>query len=252
MKRVLAILKNVLVALIVAAALCMMIFTIFSVATFDREDRSLFGYQAFIVLSDSMSATDFSAGDLVLTHRVDPSTLQPGDIIAYRSENSENYGEIVTHKIRELTENEQGEPGFITYGTTTDQNDETVVTYDDVVGKYQFHLPGVGRFFKFLKTSPGYILCIFLPFFLLIVLQGINSVRLFRKYQHQKTAEMDEEYAKQREELAEERRKLDEKMAQSEKMLRELRAMQQAQNPASRKLHLPDKTAQKKPAQQTH
>lgn len=245
MKRILRIINNILVALIVAAAVGMMIFTIVSVTTFDRDDRSLFGYQAFIVLSDSMSATDFSAGDLVLTRSVDPTTLQAGDIIAYRSENSENYGEIVTHKIRELTQNDQGEPGFVTYGTTTDQNDETVVTYDAVVGKYQFSLPGVGRFFQFLKTAPGYILCIFLPFFLLIVIQGINSVRLFRKYKRQKTAEMRAEYAKQREALAEERRKLDEKMAQSEKMLEELRAMQQAQNAGNRRLHLPDDVAQK-------
>lgn len=245
MKRMLRIIQNILVAVIVAAAVGMMIFTIISVTTFDRDDRSLLGYQAFIVLSDSMSATDFSAGDLVLTRSVDPTTLQAGDIIAYRSENSENYGEIVTHKIRELTQNEQGKPGFITYGTTTDQNDETVVTYDAVVGKYQFSLPGVGRFFQFLKTAPGYILCIFLPFFLLIVIQGVNSVRLFRKYRRQKTAEMRAEYAKQREELAEERRKLDEKMAQSEKMLEELRAMQQAQNAGNRRLHLPDDAAQK-------
>lgn len=244
MKRVLRILKNILVGIIVAAAVCMMIFTVVSVTTFDRSDRALFGYKAFIVLSDSMSATDFSAGDLVLTREVDPSTLQAGDIIAYRSENSENYGEIVTHKIRELTQNDQGEPGFITYGTTTDQNDETIVTYDAVVGKYQFSLPGVGRFFQFLKTAPGYILCIFLPFFLLILIQGINSIRLFRKYKRQKTAEMRAEYAKQKEEIAEERRKLEEKVAQSEKMLEELRALQ-AQNTGNRRLHLPDSAAQK-------
>ena len=35
-------------------------------STFDRSDRNLFGYKAFIVLSDSMKATDFDAGDLVL------------------------------------------------------------------------------------------------------------------------------------------------------------------------------------------
>ena len=35
-------------------------------------DRSLFGYKAFIVLSDSMKATDFDAGDLVLVKEVDP------------------------------------------------------------------------------------------------------------------------------------------------------------------------------------
>ena len=227
MKRIFKILQNLVVAVVVAAAVGMMIFTVISVTVFDREDRSLFGYQAFIVLSDSMSATDFSAGDLVLTRAVDPATLTEGDIIAFRSQNSDNYGEIVTHKIRQLTTNDQGQPGFITYGTTTGQNDETIVTYDAVVGKYQLALPGVGRFFQFLKTVPGYLLCIFLPFFLLIVLQGIHSVRLFQEYRRLKTREMEAEFARQRRALDEERRKIEEKMAQSEKLLRELRAMRQ-------------------------
>ena len=39
---------------------------------FDRTDRSLFGYKVFVVLSDSMSATDFRAGDIVLARKVDP------------------------------------------------------------------------------------------------------------------------------------------------------------------------------------
>ncbi len=132
---------------------------------FDRADRSLFGYKAFIVLSDSMSATDFDAGDLVLVKEVDPAVLQAGDIISYQSTNTENYGEVVTHKIRELTTDAQGNPGFITYGTTTDTNDENIVTYSFVLGKYQTRLPGVGRFFQFLKTTPGYIVCIFTPLF---------------------------------------------------------------------------------------
>ena len=69
-----------------ALAACMMIFTIVSVATFDRADRNLFGFKAFIVLSDSMKKTDFNAGDLVLVKEVDPSTLKEGDIIAYTSQ----------------------------------------------------------------------------------------------------------------------------------------------------------------------
>lgn len=72
-----------------------------------------------------MSATDFDAGDLVLVKEVDPATLQAGDIIAYQSTNTENYGEVVTHKIRELTTDANGNPGFITYGTTTNQNVKT-------------------------------------------------------------------------------------------------------------------------------
>ena len=142
MKKALHITKVVLVWLLVVLAVCMMIFTVVSSLTFDRTDRDIFGYKAFIVLSDSMSATDFSAGDLVLVKEVDPATLQEGDIIAYQSINTENYGEVVTHKIRERTTDAKGRPGFITYGTTTGENDENVVTYSFVLGKYQTRLPG--------------------------------------------------------------------------------------------------------------
>ena len=55
-------------------AVAMMIFTIVSVTLFDHIDRNIFGYRAFIVLSDSMSATDFEAGDMVVVKEVDPAT----------------------------------------------------------------------------------------------------------------------------------------------------------------------------------
>ena len=214
MKKALNVIKNIIVWLIVIAAVCMMVFTIVSVNTFDRSDRSLFGYKAFIVLSDSMSKTDFSAGDLVLVKEVDPSTLQEGDIIAYTSQNTENYGETVTHKIRKLTTDANGEPGFITYGTTTDTDDELVVTYPFVLGKYQSHIPAVGKFFQFLKTTPGYVVCILIPFLLLIVIQGVNSIRLFRRYKKEQTAELNAE-----------REKIEAERAENRKMMEELQAL---------------------------
>lgn len=214
MKKALNVIKNIIVWLIVIAAVCMMVFTIVSVNTFDRSDRSLFGYKAFIVLSDSMSKTDFSAGDLVLVKEVDPSTLQEGDIIAYTSQNTENYGGTVTHKIRKLTTDANGEPGFITYGTTTDTDDELVVTYPFVLGKYQSHIPAVGKFFQFLKTTPGYVVCILIPFLLLIVIQGVNSIRLFRRYKKEQT-----------DEIKAEREKIEAERAENRKMMEELQAL---------------------------
>ena len=227
MRKALHIIKTIFVWLVVAVAVCMMIFTVISVNTFDRADRSLFGYKAFIVLSDSMKATDFDAGDLVLVKEVDPSTLEEGDIISYQSTGTENYGEIVTHKIRRLTADAEGNPGFITYGTTTDTDDENIVTYSFVLGKYQTKLPGVGKFFQFLKTTPGYFICIFLPFLLLILVQGINSIRLFRRYKREQLAEMEAEREKQKRELEEERRRLDAQQAESQKMMAELLKLKQ-------------------------
>lgn len=216
MKKALNIIKTVFVWLIVAVAVCMMIFTVISVTTFDRSDRDIFGYKAFIVLSDSMSATDFNAGDLVLVKKTDPSTLKAGDIISYQSTNTENYGSVVTHKIRELTTDAEGKPGFVTYGTTTNKNDENIVTYSFVLGKYKTRLPGVGKFFKFLKTTPGYIVCILIPFLLLILMQGINSIKLFRKYKQEQLAEMTAE-----------REKIEAERAESQKMMEELLKLKQ-------------------------
>lgn len=214
--KVLKILRNVFVWLIVAATVCIMIFTVVSVSTFDRADRNLFGYKAFIVLSDSMSKTDFSAGDLALVKQVDPTSLQEGDIISYTSENEENYGETVTHKIRKKTVGENGDPGFVTYGTTTDTDDEKPVFYYQILGKYQARVPKVGTFFQFLRTTPGYIVCILVPFLLLIVIEGVRCIRLFMQYK-----------AEQKAELQAEREKVEADRAENQRLMQELLEMKQ-------------------------
>lgn len=212
--KALKVIRSIFVWLVVAIAVCMMIFTIVSVSTFDRSDRSLFGYKAFIVLSDSMSKTDFDAGDLVLIKEVDPATLKEGDIIAYTSQNTDNFGKTVTHKIRSLTKTEDGEPGFITYGTTTDTDDETIVTYPYVLGKYQTRVPKVGKFFQMLKTPQGYIIFILLPFLILILMEGVRCIRLFKQYK-----------AEQQAELQAERDKIEAERAETQRMMQELLQM---------------------------
>ena len=188
MKKALHIVSTVLVWALVAVTAVIVIFTLISVNTFDQAHRSFLGYKFFIVTSDSMSATDFDAGDIVLVKNVDPATLEAGDIIAYTSQNSHNFGDTVTHKIRKIVTDAYGAPAFVTYGTTTDTDDETPVTYPYVLGQYTGRIPNVGAFFMFLKTTPGYILCIFVPFLLLILYQGYNCVRLFRRYRQEQLA----------------------------------------------------------------
>ena len=216
MKKVLGVVKTILVWLFVVLAVTMTIFTIVSVNTFNRNDRDILGYKAYIVNTDSMSKTDFKAGDLILVKEVDTSTIKEGDIITYMSQSTESFGETITHKIRKLTSDARGNPGFITYSTTTDQDDDTIVTYMYVLGKYEKTIPGVGSFFNFMKTPQGYIICIFIPFMILIVYQAVKFVIIFRRYKREQMEEMNAE----RERLETER----EKNAQ---MMEELQALKQ-------------------------
>lgn len=178
-KRILKITGDVAACLLVVLAVFMIIFTVISTAVLDESERNFLGYRGFVVLSDSMSATDFGAGDIVFIRSIDPAKLKEGDIISYIS--PEN-GDTITHKIRRLTETANGEPGFITYGTTNDTDDKIIVTYSMVAGKYVFDLPGIGKILAFVQTGPGYLLTVFTPLAIIVVLQTINTVKLYRQY----------------------------------------------------------------------
>lgn len=238
MKKALNIAKNIVVWIIVVLAVLMMIFTIVSATTFGRNDRSIFGYRMYIVQTDSMSKTDFSAGDLIFVKKLsDPSVLKVDDIVTYMSQNSENFGETVTHKIRRLTTDAQGNPGFITYGTTTDTDDETVVTYPYVLGRYEGHIAGAGHFFEFLKSPQGYIVCIFVPFMILIIYQGINCISLFRRYKGEQVAALQAE----KDEIAAER-------AETEKMKAEIEALKAQLQSQAPEQAAGEETAEEAPA----
>ena len=222
-KKILNIALKVVTWLLVAFTVFMMIFTIVTVTTVDRNDRSIFGVKFYIVQTDSMSLSEnnkdmdvhFDAGDIVIIKNVDdPRALQAGDVIAFMSTNTVSYGETVTHMIREVKKTEEGKVlGYVTYGTNTGTDDEALVEPEYVLGAYSGKLPGVGNFFAFVKSTPGYIVCILVPFLLLILYNGVNVIRLFRKYKREQMEAMQAEKDKLEAERAENQRMMQELLA---------------------------------------
>ena len=222
-KKILNIALKVVTWLLVAFTVFMMIFTVVTVTTVDGNHRSIFGVKFYIVQTDSMSLSEnnkdmdvhFNAGDIVIIKNVeDPRALQAGDVIAFMSTNSVSYGETVTHMIREVKKTEEGKVlGYVTYGTNTGTDDEALVEPEYVLGAYSGKLPGVGRFFAFVKSTPGYIVCILVPFLLLILYNGVNVIRLFRKYKREQMADMQAEKEKLEAERAENQRMMQELLA---------------------------------------
>jgi signal peptidase I len=220
-KKTANIILKVVTWLLVAFTAFMMIFTIVTVTTVDKNDRSIFGVKFYIVQTDSMSKSEnnadmevhFDAGDIVIIKNVkDARALQEGDIISFMSTNSSSYGETVTHMIREVKRNNNGEVlGYVTFGTNTGVNDEALVEPEYVLGIYTGKLPKVGHFFAFIKSTPGYIVCILVPFLLLILYNGINVVHFFRKYKREQMAV-----------LQEEKNKLEAERAENQRMMQEL------------------------------
>ena len=222
-KKVVGIVSKIFTWIVIAITVFMMIFTIFSTLAFNKNERNLFGIRFYVVLSDSMSPSElnkddkihFNAGDIILSKMVkDPTKLQPGDVISFISQNSYSFGETVTHMIREVRTDSKGRLlGYVTYGTNTGADDEALVEPEYILGKYAGKLPKVGYFFSFLKTTPGYIVCILVPFLILILWQGVNTVRLFMRYKKEQTDAMQAEKDKVEAERAETQRMMAELLA---------------------------------------
>jgi signal peptidase len=227
-KRIGKLVANILSWVVVAFAIGIMIFTIVSVNTFDKDKNSIFGYKFYTVLSNSMSKSEnnadmkvhFKAGDVIIVKELSLEeyyNLDSGEIISFLSL-KDNKRETVTHMIRERKYDENtGEfIGYVTFGTNTGVNDETAVEPEYILGTYAGKLPYVGTFFQFLRTPAGYVLFILIPFLLIIGYNGYSAIRAFRIYKGEQRAAMDAERA----ELAKER----EETAQMMKELMELKA----------------------------
>lgn len=203
--------------ILVAFTVFIMLFTIITVTTVDKNDRSIFGHKFYIVQTDSMSKSEnnadmdvhFNAGDIVIIKNLDDKEkhqLKAGDVISFMSTNADSYGETITHMIYEVKTTDGKFEGYTTYGTNTGAIDSATVTPEYILGKYTGKLPGVGNFFAFVKSTPGYIVCILIPFLLLILYNGTSVIRLFRKYKKEQTEALDAEKKQIEEERAENQR----------------------------------------------
>ena len=225
-KNILNLILKIASWILIGITVVIMLFTIVSMATLNKNDRNIFGYKFLIVQSDSMSPSEknadddvhFRAGDIIIIKDIENAwALQPGDVISFTSFSEVSYLETVTHMIYEVKKDNNGKVvGYGTYGTNTGAIDDTVVEPEYILGKYTGKLPAVGHLFAFIKSTPGYIVCILVPFLLLILYYGINVIKLFKKYKGEQNAILEAEKA----EIAEEKR-------QTEQMLRELQALKE-------------------------
>jgi len=112
----------------------------------------LFGLQVYTVLSGSMEPA-YQTGSLIYVRKVDPFTLQSGDVITFML----NEDTIATHRVVGVVPDED-EPGVIRFRTKGDANeseDGQLVHYKNVIGSPVFTIPVLGYIANFIQHPPG-------------------------------------------------------------------------------------------------
>lgn len=109
------------------------------------------GISVFNIVSESMEPT-INVNDLIIIKKCKESEIENEDIITYKKDE----GTVVTHRvIRKNKEND--ETVYITKGDNNPVEDNGVVKYSQVHGKYLFKIKGVGRFVEKLQKNNGVI-----------------------------------------------------------------------------------------------
>lgn len=102
-----------------------------------------------------------NVGDIVFVKET--KDIQKQDIISFRENNA-----IVTHRVEDITVDENNVTIYKTKGDANSAEDTGTVKIEDIEGKYCFKIGQVGKVILFLKTKTGIgilaiilILCLF-------------------------------------------------------------------------------------------
>lgn len=140
--------------------------------TNSSEVPSVGGTFPMIILSDSMKP-EFESGDLILCRTTDPEDVKEGDIICFYDP-AGNGTTTVTHRVKEVTTDENGDLAWMTKGDSNNIEDTLLVPSKNLIGEYRSHIPGLGNVAMFMQTTQGLILCVICPIILLVAYDMIR------------------------------------------------------------------------------
>lgn len=130
------------------------------------------GIFPMIILTDSMYP-EFASGDLILCGSADAEEIQAGDIICFYDP-AGNGTTTVTHRVKSITTDEDGNLAWTTKGDANNAEDEQIVPAKNLVGVYQKNIRGLGKAAIFMQTTRGLMICVICPVILLAVYDMIR------------------------------------------------------------------------------
>lgn len=138
------------------------------------------GISVFNIVSGSMKPT-ININDLIVIKKCKESEIENEDIITYKKAD----GTVVTHRvIRKNKEN--GEIVYVTKGDNNPVEDNGVVKYSQVHGKYLFKIKGIGGFVEKLQKNNGLISVAIAIIIFVILKNGRDKKKETRKIAREK------------------------------------------------------------------
>ena len=132
------------------------------------------GVSIYTIVSPSMTPV-IKVYDIVVNVKVsNPSSIQIGDIITYKSKAPNSEGMTITHRVVAVDKTQDGKYEYMTQGDNNSEPDSLMVTFDQVIGKEIMIIPKLGRVQFLIANQKGWLLLLLIPI-------GIYLIKEFAK-----------------------------------------------------------------------
>ena len=135
----------------------------------------IFGIGYAVVVSGSMKPV-FNENDMIIYQAHDREDYKTGDIVVYVRDRGTEDEILITHRLIGISENQ-----LITKGDANSISDKPI-SWDQLIGRVVFLIPGVGKAVEFLRTPLGILLSVLL----IIALSVVNLLPVFKAHGRKK------------------------------------------------------------------
>ena len=166
-KRTKQIVKKLLFVIII-----ILLYNIFLItkSTFDKTDaKSMFGYRAYVITTNSMEPT-INVGDIIIVSGIEKDKIKTDKIVTFEQNN-----QIITHRIVGIEETEKGSK-YVTKGDNNLTKDTEEISYEQILGTIVLKIPRIGNIILLLEDKVYIILLLNL-----ILIIYINTKRVEEK-----------------------------------------------------------------------
>lgn len=134
----------------------------------------------YTIVSPSMTP-NINVYDVVVNKRPDhPDELKVGDIITFKSTSSGSEGMTITHRIVAITKTEDGKIEYMTQGDNNKAPDESLVLFNNIIGKEIITIPKLGKLQFLLSNYKILLFILLIPIGLYLLLEVFKVFDLLK------------------------------------------------------------------------
>lgn len=171
--------KKNIVNIILYSLIIIIIYNIFIVGVsglLNRSGKSIFGFKAYIVTTESMEP-NIKLGDIIIIKQTKEEMLEVGDVITFKRNN----GVTVTHRIMDIVQERDQDKEYVTKGDNNNLEDVETIKYEQIEGSKVLKIPYFGRIIILLQDEVYLIFIIIIILLICLHLQKLKEKNIIRR-----------------------------------------------------------------------